>query len=113
MPRHELTAEERARGRETRAVKLRERRERADEQLGDALDKATRRLVELIDSKDPAVGLRAVVALFDRVLGRPRQAHEPSGTVGVQVEMMATRAKVERLIENRARELARKNGDPG
>jgi hypothetical protein len=112
VSRHELTPEERARGRQTRALNLRERRERITEELEAGLDKATRRLLELIDSEDPAVALRAIVALYDRVLGRPRQAHEHSGALAVYspINMDQARAKLDRLIENRARTLADENG---
>jgi hypothetical protein len=54
MPRHELTQEDRDRGRQTRAANFRERRERAEQDLFEALDKATGRLVDLLDSEDPA-----------------------------------------------------------
>jgi Lhr-like helicase len=117
MPRHELTAEERTRGREGRAATFRERRERAEraeEELLEALDRATLRLIELIDSPDPAVALRAVTALFDRVLGRPRQMLEHSGSLSMQARITAeaplARAKLDTLIERKARTMAG-NGD--
>ena len=113
MPRHQLTAEERARGRDTRAANFRERRERADEELVQALDKATCRLIELIDSPDPAIALRAVAALLDRVLGRPRQMLEHSGSLSLQSrteETRRVREKLDQLIERRAQHLAQTNG---
>jgi hypothetical protein len=110
---HEFTPEERRRGGLARAAKIRAEREQVDEVLAEALEKATRRLVELIDSNDPAIALRAVVALYDRVLGRPRQALEHSGSLELysSYDMPAIRAKLERLIENRARRMADENGD--
>jgi hypothetical protein len=106
MTRHELTPEERTRGRATRAAKFRERHERAEEELMHALDKATGRLVDLIDSEDPAIALRAVVTLFDRVLGRPRQKLEHTGRLAVTGDPARAREKIEQLIERRAQELA-------
>jgi hypothetical protein len=109
MPRHESTAHERARGRDTRAANFRKRRERADEELVQALDTATYRLIELIDSPDPAIALRAVAALLDRVLGRPRQTLEHSGSLSIQSrteETLRARAKLDRLIQDRAQDLA-------
>jgi hypothetical protein len=114
MPRHELTAEERARGRQARAANLREQRERHDEELLEALDKATRRLIELIDSPDPTVALCAVTAVLDRVLGKPRQTLEHSGSLSVLAQITseapAARAKLAALIEHRAQTIAAGKG---
>jgi hypothetical protein len=106
MPRHELTQEDRARGRQTRAANGRERRERAEQDLFEALDKATGRLVDLLDSEDPAIALRAVVTLLDRVLGRPRQKLEHTASLAVSGEAARVRGKLDQLIERRAQELA-------
>jgi hypothetical protein len=91
---------------------FRERRERTEEELLDALDKATRRLIELVDSPERAVALRAVTLLFDRVLGRPRQMLEHSGSLLIQSQMAteAMRARLDSLIERRARSML-ENGD--
>jgi hypothetical protein len=110
---HEFTDEERARGRETRAANVRKRRERAEraeDELLNALDKATLRLIELVESPDPAMAFRAVTALFDRVLGRPRQMLEHGGSLSIvaqiTAEAPAARAKLDTLIEQRARAIA-------
>ena len=106
MPRHELTVEERRRGAlHANASKRESRRQMlaaAEDQLGDALDRSVARLLELVESKDEQVALRACVQVFDRVLGRPRQPHEHGGRIGLDIDMTAVRARLNELIERRA-----------
>jgi hypothetical protein len=84
---HEFTREDRAKGGRVRAEKmrkrkeLRERFEAADlEDLAEAeldvLDRALVRLNLLLASDDDRVALRAVMEVFNRVLGRPRQQED-------------------------------------
>jgi hypothetical protein len=47
-----------------------------------------------------------VVTLLDRVLGRPRQKLEHTGSLAVSGDVARARGKLDQLIERRAQELA-------
>jgi hypothetical protein len=55
--------------------------------------------------EDDMVAVRAAREVFDRVLGKSTQRHEHSGNV--EINIVATRAKLDTLIERRAKEMAR------
>jgi len=84
---HRFTPEDRARGGQARAEKVRKRKELREQfdvaELEDLsvaepelLDRALVRLNLLLGSEDDRVALRAVKEVLDRTLGRPRQQHE-------------------------------------
>lgn len=64
----------------------REFRARFQQLFDDGQEAATARLVELINSEDPAIALRAAQYVTDRNMGRPTQAVEMSGPDGGPVE---------------------------
>jgi hypothetical protein len=118
MPRGEnlsavATAKTRAKGGYARAAKLQAERRcaeaLAEERLLSSLERALDRLEELLTSEDEQVALRAVGQVFDRVLGRPSQRHEHAGAVAIELQYAAARAKLNRLIESRARAIANGN----
>jgi hypothetical protein len=110
MPRHELTPDERGRGGRSRAQNLRAQREAAEllaaERLAKVMDRTLDRLEELLASDNDAVAMRAVHEILDRVLGRSTHRHEHAGAVELAVDMPALRAKLDRLVEQRAKTLA-------
>ena len=92
MPRHKLTAEERAKGGRAKAEKIHAEREaaraEAEERLAGLTSKALDVLVELLDSDDDQVRARGVAQVLDRVVGRPAQAlkiRAVEGTVEVKL----------------------------
>lgn len=112
---HRFTPEDRARGGQARAEKIRKRKELRDQfdvaELEDLtaaepelLDQALARLGILIGSEDDRVALRAVKEVLDRTLGRPRQRHEHGRSHGPDMDaaLAAAREKLVALIERRA-----------
>lgn len=75
----------------------------ADERLEGTLGRALDRLVALLDSPEPALQLRAAVAILDRVLGRPSQRLEHAGELQLSSgEGDAARARLTELLTRRA-----------
>lgn len=65
------------------ALKLKRRAKvRAQLVLEEAAERAAERIVELIDSKNPNVALRAASDLLDRTAGKPTQRQEITGAQG-------------------------------
>ena len=113
-----FTPEDRARGGQARAEKIRKRKELRDqfevaelEDLTaaepDLLDRALARLNLLIGSEDDRVALRAVREVLDRTLGRPRQRHEHGRSHGPDMDAAVARAR-EKLTSLIARHAARR-----
>ena len=114
---HRFTPEDRARGGQARAEKIRKRKELRDQfdvaELEDLtaaepelLDRALARLNLLLGSEDDRVALRAVKEVLDRTLGRPRQRHDHGHSRGPDMDaaLAAAREKlVAALIERSAR----------
>jgi predicted nucleotidyltransferase len=124
-PRKIATKESRAAGGRARAEKLRERREAAEETLEGVVDEAIECLVAEMRAKGPD-RTRAAVHILDRVLGKSTQRLEGKlelrradllAEAREQLrreyadQVPAARAKLDRLIESRARRLADANGD--
>jgi hypothetical protein len=114
-PAHAFTPEDRARGGQARAEKMRRRKElreqfdvaglkdvtAADPEL---LNRALARLDLLIASDDDRVALRAVKEVLDRTLGRPRQRPDYGRSQGPDMDaaLAEAREKLSALIEGRA-----------
>lgn len=111
---HEFTREDRARGGRARAEKIRRRRELRErfevEELEDLagaelelLDQALLRLNLLLGSDDDRVALRAVVEVFDRTLGRPKQQCEFGRSLEQWPDMDAALAQAHQKLAARLR----------
>jgi hypothetical protein len=126
---HELTTEECRRGAERTNELKRQRREAAEAKLLLAVDEAIDCLIEELRSKG-ADRTRAAVHILDRVLGKATQQVEgrlelrraelveqakrelsEEHAMQIKAEAPAARAKLDRLLENRARQIAEENGD--
>src|SRR5439155_12282760 len=79
---HQFTEEERRRGREQRWAEYRARRDEALDRIQELTPKALDRLEQQLADEEGHVAARAVREVLDRVLGRPRQAHEHTGPAG-------------------------------
>ena len=114
---HELTREDRAKGGRRRAEKIRRRRELRERfEIGqlegvasaelELLDHALVRLNLLIGSEDDRVALRAVIVVFDRTLGRPRQRQAWDGSFegapDMETALAEAREKLAVRLERRA-----------
>jgi hypothetical protein len=124
MPRHKLTDDERRKGQAKGAETKRARREAAEAKFLDVVDEAIDCLVAEVRAKGQD-RTRAAVHILDRVLGKATQHLE--GTLELRrADMVAQakrelmeehalaapahRAKLEQLLENRARRIADENG---
>ena len=102
MPRHELTPEERRRGQAKGAQTKRERREAAQLELDGAVPAAVRTLVAELGAQASTDRIRAATAILDRVLGRPRQAHDVVIDHDFDTAVAEARAKIAQLLAQRA-----------
>jgi hypothetical protein len=87
-------------------VRRREAEMLAAERLANLTDEAVTRLEALLSSDDDRVALRAACEVLDRVLGRPRQPHEHSGHLGLDIDMTVVRSKVARMLDQKASAMA-------
>jgi hypothetical protein len=107
MPRGEnlpdiSTPETRAKGGRARAAKIREQKEADAKAIEDAWRKRNeamdKRLDAIVSGGDDSDALRAILAGQDRLAGKPTQHTELSGSVGLEVDVEAVRAKLDTLI---------------
>lgn len=92
MSPHELTDEERTRGRENRWAEYRRRQERAEQLLAGHIDQAIASLAAAVAETDDAGkvtltradanALRAATEILDRTIGKPVQRTELTGADG-------------------------------
>jgi hypothetical protein len=113
MPRGEnLTLEMRRRGGRNggpaRAANIREQKaadaRRIEEAYRERLDKMFAKLDAIIDNdEDPATQLRAILAAFDRLAGKPLQVSEHSGNVDHTIVTAEAREYLARRLADQAR----------
>lgn len=107
MPRHELSAEDRAKGGQAKAAKARAEREareaKREERLDKLVDKAWTTLEQAMDGGN-AAAVRAAGEVLNRYYGRPRQEVEHTGPDGgpVQIEIAQVRDRLNTRLADRA-----------